>query len=114
MHRVRRLPFGRRQVSTRRTPISNATLGAINRDAFGGRVTLECDGHRLVREVKSSRGMHNSMDMRTLHFGLSGFDCEFDVRVDWPDGTSVTFAYTEVTDGRYHDVTYPDSIATTD
>jgi hypothetical protein len=84
---------------------------AINRDAFGGRVTLECDGYHLVREVKSSRGMYNSMDMRTLHFGIGGFDCEFDVRIDWPDGTTHTFPYAEITVGAYHNVTYPDSIA---
>jgi hypothetical protein len=84
---------------------------AINRDAIGARVTLECDSYQLAREVKSSRGMHDSMDMRALHFGLGGFDCEFDVRVDWPDGTSHTFPFAEVTTGAYHDVTYPDSIA---
>jgi hypothetical protein len=87
---------------------------AVNRDAIGARVTLLCDKYRLIREVKSSRGMYNSMDMRTLHFGFGGFDCEFDVRVDWPDGTSHTFEYAEVTPGAYHEVTYPDSIAVSD
>jgi hypothetical protein len=77
----------------------------------GARVTLECGDYLLGREVKSSRGMHNSMDMRKLLFGLGGFDCEFAVRVDWPDGESHTFAYTDVTLGAYHLITYPDAIA---
>ncbi len=84
---------------------------AINRDAFGARVTLECGELQLVREVKSSRGMYDSMDMRTLHFGLGGLDCEPATRVDWPDGTSHGFAYDELTIGAYHQVDYPDSIA---
>jgi hypothetical protein len=86
----------------------------INRDALGARVTLECGDYRLLREVKSSRGTYNSMDMRQLHFGVGGHDCEFDVRVDWPDGTSHTFAHAEVTEGAYHVITYPDGIAVTD
>jgi len=83
----------------------------INRDAIGARVTLECGDYLLAREVKSSRGMHDSMDMRKLLIGLGGFDCEFTVRVDWPDGESHTFAYTDVTLGAYHLITYPDAIS---
>lgn len=82
----------------------------INRDAVGARVTLECDNVPMVREVKTSRGMYNSMDMRKLHFGLGGFDCEFGVKVDWPDGTTHTFEYSEVSVGVYNEITYPDSI----
>ncbi len=82
----------------------------INRDAVGARVTLECDNVSMVREVKTSRGMYNSMDMRKLHFGLGGFDCEFGVKVDWPDGTTHTFEYSEVSVGVYNEITYPDSI----
>jgi len=54
--------------------------------------------------------MYNSMDMRKLHFGLGEFDCEFSVTVDWPDGATHTFEYSEVSVGLYNEITYPDSI----
>ena len=82
----------------------------INRDAVGTRVTLECGDYSLMREVKTSRGMYNSMDMRKLHFGLGGFDCDFSVVVDWPDGTSHTFEYSDVNTGEYQVISYPDTI----
>jgi hypothetical protein len=84
----------------------------INRDAIGTRVTLECGDRLIVREVKTSRGMYNSMDMRKLHFGLGGFDCEPSVIVDWPDGTSHAFDYADIAVGEYNVVTYPDTIGT--
>ena len=83
----------------------------VNRDAIGARVTLECGEATLMREVKSSRGMYDSMDMRTLHFGLGGLECQPDVAVTWPDGEAHTFPYAEITADAYHTVTYPDSIS---
>jgi hypothetical protein len=83
----------------------------INRDAIGARVTLQCGGAILTREVKSSRGMYDSMDMRTLLFGLGGFDCEPTATVRWPDGTTHVFEFAELTENAYHTVTYPDAIA---
>lgn len=63
--------------------------GHVNRDAIGTRVTLTtAGGARLVREVKSSRGTYNSMDTRTLYFGLGDLGCDVDVEVRWPDGTT--------------------------
>jgi len=82
----------------------------INRDAIGARVTLECGEALLLREVKSSRGMYNSMDMRTLLFGLGGFDCEPTATVRWPDGTTHVFEFAELTENAYHSITYPDAI----
>lgn len=58
----------------------------INRDAIGATVQLAFADRVLSREVKSSRGMYNSMDTRTLHFGLGDLGCDFALRVTWPDG----------------------------
>jgi len=59
----------------------------VNRDAIGARVVLRYGERLLMREVKSSRGMYNSMDMRSLHFGLGDLPCGFSMEVRWPDGT---------------------------
>lgn len=58
----------------------------VNRDAIGARAELHGGGRRMVREVKSSRGMYNSIDMRALHFGLGDMPCDAELRVRWPDG----------------------------
>jgi hypothetical protein len=58
----------------------------INRDAIGARVTITVGGATLVREVKASRGTYDSMDTRTLYFGLGNLGCETDIAVRWPDG----------------------------
>ena len=64
----------------------------VNRDAIGAKVTVEAGGQKLVREVKSSRGTYNSMDTRTLLFGLGdGAGCAVTVTVRWPNGKTDTF-----------------------
>ena len=63
---------------------------AIARDAFGARVSLTVDGETITREKKSSRGMYNSEDARTLHFGLGDKSCDVALTVTWPDGTKTS------------------------
>jgi hypothetical protein len=59
----------------------------VNRDAVGARVALVFPDETLMREVKTSRGMYNSIDTRALHFGLGGRSCDYILKVTWPDGT---------------------------
>jgi hypothetical protein len=68
----------------------------VNRDAIGARVELVSVDRALMREVKSSRGMYNSMDSRALHFGLGDLGCDFEMRVTWPDGTSHAYPAEQV------------------
>lgn len=68
---------------------------AINRDAIGTRVTITLGETTLTREVKASRGTYNSMDTRTLYFGLGDLGCAFSVEVRWPDGTTERFTGTQ-------------------
>lgn len=58
----------------------------VNRDAIGAKVTVEVGGHKVVREVKASRGTYNSLDTRTLLFGLGDATCKAKLTVRWPDG----------------------------
>jgi hypothetical protein len=60
----------------------------VNRDAIGAKVTVEVAGQKLVREVKASRGTYNSLDTRTLLFGLGDATCPATVTVRWPDGST--------------------------
>jgi hypothetical protein len=83
---------------------------AINRDAIGARVTLTFDGTTLTREVKSSRGTYNSMDTRTLYFGLGDLGCSFDVTVRWPDGTTESFTPSQTQVDRIATITYGSGI----
>lgn len=90
----------------------------INRDAIGARVTLTFAGagtaggdEHLIREVRSSRGMYNSADMRTLLFGLGDRACDYTATVRWPDGTTVELPAGALTDERYHTLTYPDVVS---
>lgn len=62
----------------------------VNRDAIGARVTLRTDAATLVREVKATRGTYNSMDGRTLQFGLGDLGCAYALDIRWPDGTTQT------------------------
>ncbi len=85
---------------------------AINRDAIGARATLAfAGGPALLREVKSSRGMHNSMDSRWLHFGLGANGCEYTVTVRWPDGKTATFGADKLAARARYKVTYPDQLS---
>ncbi len=79
---------------------------AINRDAIGARVTLTIGGATMVREVKSSRGTYNSMDTRTLYFGLGDLGCDPAVDVRWPDGTIEHFTAAQLGVDRIAKITY--------
>ncbi len=71
----------------------------VNRDAIGAKVTVEVGGRKVVRELKSSRGTYNSLDTRTLLFGLGDASCSAKITVRWPSGKTDTFA--DVTTGHY-------------
>lgn len=79
---------------------------AVNRDAIGARVTLRFGDTVLVREVRSSRGTYNSMDTRTLYFGLGDLGCDFDAEVRWPDGTIEHFTPAQTQVDRIATITY--------
>lgn len=78
----------------------------VNRDGIGTRVELVFADKTLTREVKMSRGMHNSMDTRTLHFGLGDYGCDFTVRVAWPDGTVNVLGSEDIHIGAYSTIRY--------
>jgi enediyne biosynthesis protein E4 len=82
----------------------------INRDAIGARVTLSFSSETIVRELKSSRGMYNSEDGRTLHFGLGDRGCDYTMEVRWPDGKSASFSPSDFPENAYLQLTYPDGI----
>lgn len=86
---------------------------AVNRDAIGARIQLvfEADGRRVTREVRSSRGMHNSLDTRVLHFGLGDSDCAYSMQVTWPDGTSASFSPETFPEETYLTLTYPGDLS---
>jgi len=80
----------------------------VNREALGARVTLEFVDQLIVREVKSSRGMYNSMDTRILHFGLGSYDGDFTVTVRWPDSTSSVYSGSEIAINSFATISYTD------
>ena len=80
----------------------------VNRDAIGARVQLVYPDRTLRREVKSSRGMFNSMDTRVLHFGLGNLGCAPRVLVQWPDGTIFQFSGGEFGQNRLVTIEYGD------
>ncbi len=83
----------------------------VNRDAIGARVVVTfAAGTKLTREVKASRGMHDSMDGRALHFGLGTLGCDYTVQVRWPDGKVVTLEAAKVRPRQSVVVTYPDGV----
>jgi len=69
---------------------------AITRDAIGARATLTVGDATLTRELRSSRGTYNSMDTRTLYFGLGELGCDYKLSLRWPDGTIQEFAATDL------------------
>ena len=79
---------------------------AINRDAIGARVTLRFPEWKVAREVKAGRGTYNSLDSRTLHFGLGDLGCDYEVEVRWPDGTVDTFPASDFPPGHYVRLSY--------
>ncbi|NIR48782.1 CRTAC1 family protein [candidate division KSB1 bacterium] len=61
------------------------------RDAVGARVTLQVSGRRLSRFISPGYSFLSSNDHRA-HFGL-GMDTSIDrVEIQWPDGSTETFA----------------------
>jgi len=83
----------------------------VSRDAFGTRVSLVAgDGTLRMREKKSSRGMYNSEDTRTLHFGLGDLPCDYELMVRWTDGTTATFSGADIGEDRFIEIRYPDDI----
>jgi hypothetical protein len=84
---------------------------AINRDALGTRITLSSAGRVLVREVKSSRGMHNSLDTRAQLIGLGDFPCSYTLTVRWPDGQESSFTTNELREGQYMKLQYPNILS---
>ena len=79
---------------------------AINRDAIGARVSLRFDGWTVAREVKTGRGTYNSLDSRTLHFGIGDLGCDYEVEIRWPDGTVQTYAASDFPPGHYVHLDY--------
>ena len=82
----------------------------INRDAIGTQVAVVSDGFVVMREVQSSRGMYNSMDTRTLHFGLGSIGCDYELQVRWPDGTTATFPVGSFPERSFLTLGYPDTL----
>ncbi len=84
----------------------------VNRDAIGTRVQLVVAGASgQTREVKSSRGMHNSMDTRWQHFGLGDSGCDYTVAVTWPDGAKASFKATQLGPNKRFTIAYPDKLS---
>ena len=86
----------------------------INRDGVGTRVTIKYPNRTLTREVHLSRGTYNSMDSKTLHFGLGTLECDFTLHVRWPDGTEVQFQPSDIHENSVMVLSYPDSLKSQD
>lgn len=85
---------------------------AVDRDALGTRVIVRAGGEQRVDEKKSSRGMYNSEDTRTLHFGLGDMPCEgLELVVQWTDGTQAVFDQADFGEDMYVRVVYPDGLS---
>jgi len=82
----------------------------VNRDAIGARVTVHAGDERLVREIRSSRGLSSSADTRAAYIGLGDRACGYTVEVRWPDGTTVTLPASAVVEEQLLTVTYPDIV----
>lgn len=79
----------------------------INRDAIGARVSLVFADWKVTREVKAGRGSYNSLDSRTLHFGLGDLGCDYTLELRWPDGKTQSFTPAEIGVNRYLTLEYP-------
>ena len=82
----------------------------VNRDAIGARVSLVFADQTLMRELRSSRGMHSSADSRALHFGLGELGCDYTMVVRWPDGTEVSFSPSDYPEESFLRLSYPDQL----
>lgn len=74
---------------------------AVNRDAIGARLVISAGQRVILREVKASRGMYNSMDMRHAPIGIGDLPCDYGLEVRWPDGDVERFAGEEVGRNRW-------------
>ncbi len=81
----------------------------VNRDGIGTRLRLVANDRQQMREVQGSRGMYNSMDGMTQHFGLGDFPCGYTLEVRWPDGTTASFPAGSFPEG-YLTLTYPNTL----
>ncbi len=79
----------------------------VNRDAIGARATIVFDGWKITREVKAGRGTYNSLDTRTLHFGLGDYGCDYTLELRWPDGTTQSFTPEQIGVNRLVTLSYP-------
>jgi hypothetical protein len=79
----------------------------INRDAIGARVSVVFADWKVTREVKAGRGSYNSLDSRTLHFGLGDLGCDYTLELRWPDGTTQSLTPAEIGVNRYLTLEYP-------
>lgn len=69
----------------------------VNRDALGARVTITTPAGRIwMRSLRSSRGTYDSLDTRTIYFGLGDAGCDFTLEVRWPDRTIASFTGKQV------------------
>ena len=82
----------------------------IHRDAIGTRVTVNFEDESIIREKKSSRGMYNSEDTRSLHFGIGDRGCVTSIEVRWPNGETFSLDLESVVEESYVRVVYPDVI----
>jgi hypothetical protein len=58
-----------------------------NRDAIGARVTVRCNGHLQMQEVRSGGGYNSQSDFR-LHFGLGRATKVDLIEIRWPNGST--------------------------
>ena len=79
-------------------------LGTVT---IGARVSLVFAGWKVTREVKAGRGSYNSLDSRTLYFGLGDLGCDYTLELRWPDGTTQSLSPAEVGVNRYLTLEYP-------
>jgi enediyne biosynthesis protein E4 len=82
----------------------------VNADAIGVRVEVSDGEHRVVREKKTGRGMYNSEDTRTLHFGVGMLDWNKTLTVRWPDGTVFETSAGPSREQALLEIRYPDQI----
>jgi len=83
---------------------------AVSTDAFGARIAYTWANETILREKHGSRGTYNSEDSRWLHIGLGDRDCSADITITWPDGEVVELEWSDLGEGHFVTINYPDSI----